>query len=287
MIKMGRVFTLKELGRILNPENKGSDDEGLDEGGSDTEDHPEPTRKQTSTSTSASFKNRAGSALLPEPPQTNAAKTFITDVEIKSEPVFHCDSDSDDSLDIEDREDEGMNPILPNTLQESIRALRHALNNPNSYERVHETSYSQHTFAHKRRLRLVRPRYALPPTMKKKIATPIIPPLKKLPPLSKSGEGFRKMDAFAEMHLDMKTVEGKLQVVETNLNAVLARPVTLATRGRKSVVVRDVGYKGKALLKDVQETYERIQTQYTAEALEKMLGRKVEWGDSVGKGEES
>jgi hypothetical protein len=280
MIKMGRVFTLKELGRILNPENKGSDDDDSDNVESDKEDPPE-VEEQSSTSTSASFKNRAGSALLPEP--SNEPKTFITDVKIiTDESAFNCDSDSNDSLDIEDREDEGMNPTLPTTLQESIRALRHALNNPNSYERVHETSYSQHTFAYKRRLRLVMPRYALPPTMAKKAGKSEIPAprlAKKLPPLNKLGQGFRKMDAFAEMQMDMKEVEGKLHMVEANLDAVLSRPVTLKHRGRKTFVVKDENFKGKKLLQDVRETYERIQTQYTAEALDKMLGRKVEWGD--------
>jgi hypothetical protein len=73
MIKMGRVFTLKELGKILNPENKGSDDEEEDAGESDIEeDAPENVKrslKQSSTSTSASFARRAGSALQQDPSQ--------------------------------------------------------------------------------------------------------------------------------------------------------------------------------------------------------------------------
>jgi hypothetical protein len=136
----------------------------------------------------------------------------------------------------------------------------------------------------------VMPRYALPPTSKhaRKPMLPSTPLKKALPSIARSGgEGFRtRMDAFAEMHFDMKTVEGKLQTVEANLNAVLARPVTLAHRGRKSVIVKDDTFRGKALLKDVHATYNRIQTEYTAEALDKMLGRRVEWRDSADRAEE-
>lgn len=285
MIKMGRVFTLNELGRILNPANKTGDEGDDDDDDEDTEsdeeqDYTSSSRRQ-STATSASFRQRAGSALLGNPEDESAgAKTFITGVNIEQGNDVNalqdsCDSD-EESMDIKD--DESGLPPVPPTIQESIRALKLALTNPASYERVHETSYSQHTFVYRRRLREVLPRYSLPPskTHARRQTAPILPPsrakAKILPPLSRSGLGFRRLpaDAFAEMQQDMQMVEDKLRLVETNLNSVLGKPLTRAERGRRRVVVKDDVYKGKSLMKDVRETYERIQREYTAAALDNM-----------------
>ncbi|KAJ3075525.1 hypothetical protein HK102_005579 [Quaeritorhiza haematococci] len=110
--------------------------------------------------------------------RTKVDQTFLTGVHIiggnntfddgRGEGTTQLDQSDDDEeyTDDEESDDDDMyddDRPLPSSIQASIRALRHALNNPISYWRVWEASYARPTFASsKRRLKTVTPRYHLP-----------------------------------------------------------------------------------------------------------------------------
>ncbi|KAJ3224114.1 hypothetical protein HK099_000225 [Clydaea vesicula] len=197
MIQIGRIFTLKELNSLTEEEDcniqknptaeQQKDSDLLNNDNicdttevSQSEMHIDNQNNEIECEVQAIDENEAQNFskeydVMYDSKQVD--ETFITGVHITggnegAKPLEEPNNDfSDDSEDdLEEEEETYDTSDLPVTIQASLKALRHALNNPVSYERVKEASYVQPTFAYKRKLRDVQSRYRY----NKKLTLPIL-----------------------------------------------------------------------------------------------------------------
>lgn len=241
MVKMGRVFTLKELDQLLNPEEQESSSD------SETEESSSEDDSESLSSTNSRVESEKDQAST-----HTKDKTFITSVDIVEKPSSTTSSSGNTDA------NSGTN--LPNNIQASVRALRHALSNPVSFERVSEASYSVATFAYKRRLKQVLPRYALPDGLRKQIAGN-----KRAGPLPPVG--VKEKTHGPQLHVmnqEMADLKNRMQILEKNISEVLASP-TISKIPKSTLLVNQV-----------KDNFERIQYKYTKEALKNMFEEKNE-----------
>lgn len=327
MIQMGRIYTLKELEELMgSQESLGTDGSG------ETSSQASADANDPSFLTGLTLAEIGDEKILEESSSDNDAngatagggktngvydpfafdETFITGVHITDSTYGSSekgkgeswmdeweDMDSSDENESDSASTAANLPILPSTIQLSIRALRHAMYNPVSYERVQEASYAQPTFAYRRKLRSVGPRFNLPryevglrqtggyyDHQNVITNTPRWEIGKKksmLPPLYSSstaatgtgtwgnsmgyGGGYqhRAANEFEEMSNMMNQVDERLNVIEANLSTVLGDQQL-----RKRLPLT------KSLLNEVRRVYDRIEKEYTEEAYEKLHQEELE-----------
>ena len=178
-------------------------------------------------------------------------ETFITSVNISEDSQFKDEVEESYPTDIP----------LPLTLRDSIKALRIALKNPASYERVKDASFTKETYAFKRRLAEIRPRFDLPESLRR-----VGEPRQTLPPI-KSKETRRikekaairpQKDEFLEMKQNMKMVDEKLELLEANLATIM----------KSKVLEKQLA--ASLLSRDVKTRYNEIQEEFMNEALQEI-----------------
>ncbi|KAI9204488.1 uncharacterized protein BJ171DRAFT_107322 [Polychytrium aggregatum] len=191
MIKAGRIMELKEIQQVLDRQRLDSDQDpdqdGAEPGSFDSFDQPaEPSelpRPESAAADGLHYNPEAKDStfltgvhitgsLGPDPrDSTKPADLSGTGTGMGTDTVPHGDvvppsEYSSEPSDVEsepysETESEEDTVPLPTGIQAATRALRHALANPISYWRVVEATYARPTFASKKRLREVLPRYLL------------------------------------------------------------------------------------------------------------------------------
>ncbi|KAJ3387102.1 X-ray radiation resistance-associated protein 1 [Lobulomyces angularis] len=323
MIQIGRIFTLKELNSLTEEEDcniqknptaeQQKDSDLLNNDNicdttevSQSEMHIDNQNNEIECEVQAIDENEAQNFskeydVMYDSKQVD--ETFITGVHITggnegAKPLEEPNNDfSDDSEDdLEEEEETYDTSDLPVTIQASLKALRHALNNPVSYERVKEASYVQPTFAYKRKLRDVQSRYSLPESLRKpdNFSHKIPLPPQTLPPIppklhnvrdvipsnyfrpnskfnknpnfnnisnncSSGTYKNRTLDEFEDMKNLLSNVDEKLDIIETKLDNILGNEK-----------LKKYLPQGAILLNEVKISYEKIQKNYMREALEVM-----------------
>ncbi|KAJ3187862.1 hypothetical protein HDU85_006255 [Gaertneriomyces sp. JEL0708] len=252
IIRSGRIPDVEEIGSILG---KADEDGDMDIAptpmdGSDSKFLEEP-------------EDATGLQFLPGAQDD----TFITGVHITgSLNVINRPVASDGGYESGDENDDIECP-LPNNIRASIRALRHALSNPVSYWRVLEETYATPTAASERRKHLntgdnvSRQQFAagdqleIPARIEERVRSSGYSPGRGsgIARAKDSGRWVPK-DEFEGMRDMMTKVDDKLTMIETSLSAVLTNP-------RLSRYIP----KSRRLLDEIQQQYERIEAQYTAE----------------------